>query len=145
MHLRHLTNLCTTSTAASRSENMAEHLSLLTQASRKPWDSYCSCESVLRLTYFSFSTQALWLPPKNRPLLPGSLHLLSHWLCYSSYEGRRCHWSVSITGPSMGIQVWGPTRAFGKMMVLTKSGTFSWIQQQMSRMWTVRLGCACVE
>lgn len=85
-----------------------------------PWQSLhlqsCACHSVC----FSFSTQALWLPSKNWPLLPSSLHLLSHWLCHSGDERRGCHWSVSITGSSMGIQVWGPTRTFGKVTFLTK-------------------------
>lgn len=76
----------------------------------------CICHSVC----FSFSTQALWLPSQNWSLLPGSLHLLPHWLCHSSDERRGCHWSVSITGSSMGIQVWGPARTFGKVMFLTK-------------------------
>lgn len=67
---------------------------------------------------FSFPMQALWLPSKNRSLLPGSLHLLSHWLCCSGYERRRCHWSVSITGSSMGIQIWGSTWTSGKVMFL---------------------------
>lgn len=116
-----LVSSCTPSVAVSGSQNLSLGvLDTKAVSLREPWEllqlQSCACHPVC----FSFSTQALWLPSKNWSLLPSSLHLLSHWLCHSSHEGRGCHRSVSITGSSMGIQIWGPTRTFGKVMFLTQ-------------------------
>lgn len=120
VHPSSLMNLSTPTVAVSGSQNLSLGCWTHKLSPSGSHDSNSSCKAVLVILCFSFSTQALWLPSKNRSLLPSSLHLLSHWLCHSSYERRGCHWSVSITGSSMGIQVRGPTRTFGKVMFLTK-------------------------